>query len=184
MMGGSNINVLLLSIIMVLVVGSAESYYFPYDAPESSIGFTQSDTDGFDSDLLRLSIQNSTIIPDAKGLFSKKNISMSDDVVKILCEFRGFLIPMASVFPWSVVPSITNPVTQLSYGLEGNSVCHHVQDCVNLTSHYNPNVTTEGYDLYPNCSYNAMLRFDYGKAFLVPIREIKEGEEIFASFGM
>lgn len=176
-------------ILFFLLQGAVgEPYYFPYDVSETSLGFLQSETEGFDTDLFRLSIQNSTVIPNAHGLFSKQDLSpnTTNEVVKIICEFRGYLIPMDSVLPGSVLPSVANEVTGDVYALEGNSVCHHVQDCVDLNS--NPSGGTDsrnrtGFDLYPNCIYNTMLIYEFGKAFLVPLREIKAGDELFASFG-
>ena len=130
------------------------------------------DSEGFDSDLLKLYTSPSSVDNRVDGLYAKTNFDSS----QIVCELKGNLIPISSMYYGSSLPIVFNNITRQSYALEGNSACHHIQDCVNVSS--------SSLDVLDNCQYNSYFQMtELGKIFLINYETVEKNGEFFASFG-
>lgn len=135
--------------------------------------------DEFDSDLLLLHLKNSTFNSNILGVFS--NIEIPINPLIILCEVRGDLIPLKNIFPMNPLFTVRNEILNETFGIEGNSICHHVRDCVDINNY---NMNDNELLLYDNCNYNAeFITTKLGKMYLINIKPIKQNDEIFVSFG-
>ena len=130
------------------------------------------DEEGFDSDLLKLAVEPSLVDQSVDGLYAKASF----DTVQIVCELKGDLIPLHNIYYGSSLPVVLNNITLQKYGLEGNSVCHHTQDCIDTSS---TNLNQLG-----NCTYNAFFHVtELGKIFLYNKGPVAAGEEFYVSYG-
>ena len=144
----------------------------PYNEPIA----TPHTIDALYSDFLKIELKNATYVPSITGLYSKSFIrGYADNTLSVICEFRGDLIPFDDAyFPF---PMVVNSITKQNYIIEGDSPCHHVNDCIDLSS--------ENFEMFPGCSYNAVFDMSVtGKFYLYSKRDIAPGEEIFVNYGI
>lgn len=123
------------------------------------------------------------------GVFAKFNIINNT----IICEYRGPII-LEEYFPIFInndkLLDIQNSNGK-EYKIVGNNVCAYINDC---TSALNRSYTIQDIEMINNGSIemNCFDNYNYnskyiitreGKAFVIAIKDINEGEEIFSSYG-
>jgi SET domain-containing protein len=123
------------------------------------------------------------------GVFAKMNISNGT----IICEYRGPIIS-EEYFPMLIdndklldVPNSDGK----EHKIIGNNICAYINDC---TSALNRSYTLHDIEIINNGSMqiNCFDNYNYnskyivtreGKAFVIAIKDIIKGEEIFSSYG-
>ena len=142
-----------------------------------------------DSDYLDLEIKRSTLpLPPSvlvNGLFAKRTFQEKE----IIGEYRGPIVEASNsddpVFDYEDKMLDLNE----KYVLLGRSAVAYANDCIDLklekygSEEYRQWIEKEEFPKHKNCEYNAEFQFKANKVFLVSKREIKEGEEIFLSYG-
>lgn len=142
-----------------------------------------------DSDYLDLEIKRSTLpLPPAvlvNGLFAKRTFKEKE----IIGEYRGPIVAASNsddpVFDYEDKMLDLNE----KYVLLGRSAVAYANDCIDLklekygSEEYKQWIEKEEFPKHRNCEYNAEFQFKANKVFLVSKKEIKEGDEIFLSYG-
>ena len=142
-----------------------------------------------DSDYLDLEIKRSTLpLPPSvlvNGLFAKRTFKDKE----VIGEYRGPIVEASKsddpVFDYEDKMLDLNE----KYVLLGRSAVAYANDCIDLklekygSEEYKQWIEKEEFPKHKNCEYNAEFHFKANKVFLVSKREIKEGEEIFLSYG-
>lgn len=143
-----------------------------------------------DSDYFILSIKNSTLPVNNIGLgvFSKANILEG----QVICEYRGPIINNNQFHLFYT----NNKLFEIQdyhgndFKIIGTNICSYINDCTsvisnNYTINEFENITNELFlsQCFDNYSYNAKYVRQQSKVFIISIKDIKIGEEIFFSYG-
>ena len=165
-----------------------------------SFSSTPGTIDGWDSDYLFLSVQQSTlpIHTAGEGVFAKLDLEAND----IICEYRGVAID--PVFEQHFVSDKffnvrTNDGTD--WRLIGQSVCSKINDAAAILTYNSSGLLSVPYTFediqrfddmniveaiptFPGYEYNARsFAQGNGKIFVVATKNIRKGEEIFYAYG-
>ena len=139
-----------------------------------------------DSDYLLLREASSTLpFPAGNGVFAKQDIPAGT----IVCEYRGPVVEAEQATRLPSTKAMNIDLNGVDHTIIGNTICAMINDCANILGREiildssGQEVKPETFAPYEGYSYNVNFLSHLGKMFAVSSRDIKEGEELFASYG-
>jgi hypothetical protein len=106
-----------------------------------------------------------------------------------VCEYRGPVAAATEAFKLKSDKGLEITLGGETFTILGNNICAYLNDCGNVYDRVpildsnGKEDTTIDFAPYDGYNYNVAFRSMYGKMFAVSLKEIKEGEELFVSYG-